>query len=104
MTELLTAVGAKDQDGVEACAEKLRHLAADTVDDRNVAEDDHRGNEPSVSEDAEITQTLEVSQDAEITETIEVSQDAEITETIEVDEDTAAHGHFTPTGRERAAR
>jgi len=33
VSELLTAVGAKDQGGVEACAARLRQLDADTIDE-----------------------------------------------------------------------
>jgi len=33
VTELLTAVGAKDQRGIDACAARLRRLDADTLDD-----------------------------------------------------------------------
>jgi len=34
VSELLTAVGAKDQSGIEACAARLRHLDADTFDEK----------------------------------------------------------------------
>jgi len=115
VTELLTAVGSKDQYGIEACAEKLRQLAADTVDDRDDNRDDDRGddrddrsgNEPLASDspsgqtaprgprltgvpetrDVDVTETMNVPMEAEITEPIEASPDAEITETIEVSQD-----------------
>ena len=100
VAELLTAVGSGDQGCVQACAEKLRQLAADTVDERGT----NTGSEPLAStslsgrtasrdprlteapgiRDVDVTETMNVSKKAEVTETIEVLPESEITEPIEV--------------------
>jgi macrolide phosphotransferase len=126
VTELLIAVGSKDQDGVEACAEKLRQLAADTgrgsgrgdepLDSTSLSGQaiphDPRLAEAPVTRDVDVTEPMNISQEAEITETIEVSQEAEITEAIEIsqdayiedDEDTTARSPAGSPGNERAVR
>ncbi|MBC7560360.1 MAG: phosphotransferase [Dermatophilaceae bacterium] len=100
VAEPLTAVGSGDQGCVQACAEKLRQLAADTVDERGT----NTGSEPLAStslsgrtasrdprlteapgiRDVDVTETMNVSKKAEVTETIEVLPESEITEPIEV--------------------
>jgi macrolide phosphotransferase len=109
ISELLVAVGSRSQGRIEACADRLRQLAADTVDDmgdepvpaaaptarpfphvadETITQDAEATQTIDLTQDAEATETPDVSDDGELTETFDVAQDAEATETIDVSEDT----------------
>ncbi|HEX7536678.1 MAG TPA: macrolide 2'-phosphotransferase [Dermatophilaceae bacterium] len=95
VSELLIAVGSQSQSRIEACAGRLRQLAADTVDDLDdeslpadaptaqAVPHDPNITDELVAQGAEITETLEVPQDPEVTEPFEVPQDSEVTETVD---------------------
>jgi len=72
VSELLTAVGAKNQSGIKACADRLRKLDADTFDDR---------------EDEPVVPTTPTAQPVPITPIVtELTNAPEVTENPEVNE------------------
>jgi len=72
VSELLTAVGAKNQSGIKACADRLRKLDADTFDDR---------------EDEPVVPTTHTAQPVPITPIVtELTNAPEVTENPEVNE------------------
>jgi len=88
VSELLVAVGSRNQSRIDACAERLLQLEAATLEDIE-ASDDPEATEPlDVSHSSEVTETINVSQSSEATETIEVSQDSEATQRIDLSQDT----------------
>jgi macrolide phosphotransferase len=93
VSELLVAVGSRNPRRIEACAERLRQLEADTHDDARTSPAPEATETINVSQN---TETIEVPRNTETTETIEVSQstetidvphEAEATETIDVSQD-----------------